>query len=116
MKIRFFAFFVLSVMALNLGASTFADTKGKSSVKVQNGQLVSLLPSSDGVITLDARRFFNDALPKVLSGNPAMLDKVLGKVNEVQTETGIDLRQFEYVAVGVSARKIAAKKYDVDPV
>ena len=113
MKHRIIAIVVLGVLVMNLGGSTFADTKAK---KASFNQLVSLLPASDGVMTFDARRFFGEALPQVLAGNQSMLGKVTTKIEEFRTKYGIDIRQFDEVAVGVTARQMAAKQYDVDPV
>lgn len=116
MKYRIFAALVLTILALNMGIMTSADTKTAGAKKAQAGQLVALLPASDGVVTLDVKRFFGDALPKLLAAKPAMLSDVIGKIDAVQSKTGIDIRQFEYIAAGVSARKTGPKNYDLDPV
>ena len=113
MKYRVFAVLVLSVFILNLGASTFADTKARS---WRASDLVTLLPASDGVVTLDVKRFFGDALPKLLSNNQPMLAKVTGEIDKFQAKSGIDIRQFDSIAAGVTARNISEKKYDIDPV
>jgi hypothetical protein len=113
MKYRIIAIVVLGVLVINFGGSTFADTKAK---KASFSQLVSLLPASDGIMTFDARRFFGEALPQVLAGNQPMLGKMTAKIEEFRTKYGIDIRQFDEVAVGVTSRQIAAKQYDVDPV
>jgi len=113
MKYRIIAALILGTMVFGLGGSTYADTKAK---KASMNQLVSLLPASDGVVTFDVKRFFSDALPQVLAGNQPLLAKVTGKVDSIRAKIGIDIRQFDEVAIGVSARHIAAKKYDVDPV
>jgi hypothetical protein len=113
MKYRIIAAVALGFLVLNLGGSTFADSKSK---KASMNQLVSLLPVSDGVMTLDAKRFFGEALVGLLSGNQPMLVKANGHIEEFRTKTGIDIRQFDEVAVGVTARQIAGKEYDVDPV
>ncbi len=113
MKYRIIAALTLGMMVLGLGGSTFADTKAK---KASMNQLVSLLPASDGVATFDVKRFFGNALPQVLSGNQTFLAKVMGEIESIRTKIGIDVRQFDEAAVGVSTRQIAAKKYDIDPV
>ena len=113
MKYRVFAAIVLGVLILNLGGSTFADTKGKKSA---SSQLVSLLPASDGVAIFDAKRFFGDALPQVLSNNQPLLAKVTAKIDELENRLGFDIREFDDVAVGVSTRYIGPKQYDIDPV
>ncbi len=113
MKYRIIAALLLGTMVLGLGGSSYADTKAK---KASMNQLVSLLPASDGVITLNVKRFFSDALPQVLAGNQPLLAKVNGQVDSIRTKIGIDIRQFDEVAIGVSAKQIAAKNYDIDPV
>ena len=109
MKYRVFAVLVLSVLVLN----TFADTRAKKS---NGSELVSLLPASDGVAILDARRFFNDALAKLLSSNQPMLAKVTGEIEKFQARSGVDIRQFDSIAIGSNFRKVAEKNYDFDPV
>ncbi|MEO6334206.1 MAG: hypothetical protein ABIO91_04410 [Pyrinomonadaceae bacterium] len=114
MKYKIFAVLVLAVLALNLVGSTFADSKVK---KAGANDLVSLLPASDGVVTIDVKRFFVDALPKVLSSNQPMLAHVTGEIEKFQQKSGIDIRQFEYLAAGATTtKKVGEKKYDLDPV
>lgn len=113
MKYRIFAVLALSVLALNLGGSTFADSKMK---KTGANELVSLLPASDGVMTFDVKRFFDEALPRLLSSNQPMLAKITGEIDKFQEKSGIDIRKFEYIAAGVNSRKVSEKKYDVEPV
>jgi hypothetical protein len=115
MKSRFFALMSVGVIVLNSFGAAFADTKAGKSNR-QNNQLVALLPASDAVMTFDAKRFMNDALPQILSGNQTMLGKIVGEVDKIKTKTGIDLRQFEQVAVGVTINKIAPKEFDFEPV
>jgi hypothetical protein len=112
MKYRMFAVFVLFVLVLNLTGSSLADSKTRKG----GGDLVSLLPASDGVITFDVKRFFDEALPKVLSNNEPMLAHVTGEIDKFQSKTGIDIRQFDSIAAGVATKKLGEKKYDVDPV
>lgn len=113
MKYRIIAVLVLSVLVLNLGGSTFADSKAK---KGYAAELVSMLPASDGVTTLDVKRFFGEALPKLLSSNQPMLGKITGEIDKFQAKSGIDIRQFDSIAAGVTSKKIAEKKYDLEPV
>jgi hypothetical protein len=89
-----------------------ADSKARKG----GAELVSLLPASDGVITFDVKRFFDEALPQLLSSNPAMVEHVTGEIDKFQSKTGINIRQFESIAAGVATKRISEKKYDVDPV
>jgi hypothetical protein len=52
----------------------------------------------------------------MLSGNQPMLDEVRQAIDEAKEKTGIDVRQFETLAAGVTAKPIAPKKYDIDSV
>ena len=116
MKNRSISLFLLAVLFLNLGVSSYADSKAKKARKSQATQLVMLLPASDGVVTLDVKRFFGVALPRLLSANQPMLNGVLAKIDEMKSKTGIDIRQFEYLAAGVTAKRISEKEYDLEPV
>jgi hypothetical protein len=116
MKNRSLALFILTVLFLNLGLTSFADSKTKTAPKSRSAKLASLLPASDGVVTIDVKRFFGVALPKLLTANQPMLTEILGKMDEMKANTGIDIRQFEYLAAGVTAKKMAAKEFDFEPV
>ena len=113
MKYRIFAVFALVVMVLNLGGSTFADSKMK---KASGMDLVRFLPASDAVVTVDVRRFLGEAMPRLLAGNPPMLAKVTGAIEKVQAKAGIDVRKFEYMAAGVTLTKTGPKNVDHDAV
>ncbi len=116
MKNRIFASFTVGLLLLNVAGAALADTKKKSAKKRVQNPLVAMLPASDGVVTLDVKRFFGDALPSILWGNQPLLGQILGKLDEVQAKTGIDLRQFESVAVGVAIKQIGPKEIDFEPV
>jgi hypothetical protein len=115
MKHNFFALTAVCLLLINAVGTTFADTKSNR-IKRQTSQLVALLPESDAVMTFDSKRFMSEALPQILSGNQTMLANILGRVDEMKAKTGIDLRQFEQVAFGVSAVKIKDNEYDFEPV
>lgn len=114
MKIKVLSFLVLSFLLLSTAVFVTADTRSKKSV--DTAAIVALLPASDGVIVMDIKRFLDSALPQLLSGNQPMLAEVTKAIEAAKTRTGIDVRQFETLAVGVSAQPLAPKKYDVDTV
>ncbi|MEO8648691.1 MAG: hypothetical protein ABI539_05955 [Acidobacteriota bacterium] len=116
MKIKIFAAFASVLLVLDLAGGALAGGKRDRKARAQTQPLVALLPASDVVATLDGRRFFGEALPRILSSNQPILSSIVAKIDEMQTKTGLDVRQFESIAVGVAARKIAAKDYDLDPV
>lgn len=104
MKKKFFA--LMFVWAFALSGVAFAQTN----------QLVGNLPASDGAMTLNVSRLVNEALPQTLSGNQKMLGDILGGIDRLKEKTGVDLRQFETVAVGVASKKSAAGELDFAPV
>jgi hypothetical protein len=62
------------------------------------------------------KRLMQDAMPQLLSGNAQMLREINTHLDEVKAQTGIDLRQFEQVAVGVNFKQAEPKKFDFEPV
>lgn len=111
MKTKIFALFIVFGFALNLVGTSFAESKNK-----QTNELVALLPASDGVMNLDAKRFFATALPQILSGNKEMLNEIYAKIDEFKINTGIDIRKFDQIAVGVTAKEISAKETNYEAV
>jgi len=116
MKTRIFSIAAIAVLLLNIVVPTFADTMTARAKKAQVSRLVSLLPASDGVVVFDSKRFLNEALPKVLSGNQPILGEIMAKMTEMENRTGIDFRKFEQVAVGVSIKQISPTNVDFEPV
>ncbi|MEJ7624649.1 MAG: hypothetical protein WKF34_11715 [Pyrinomonadaceae bacterium] len=105
-----FAVLMFSVVGFALFQSPSVSGAGKAS------RLVSLLPASDGVVVFDPKRFLNDALPKVLSANQPMLGEVTSKIDEMAAKTGIDLRKFDQVAVGISMKQVGSRGLEAEPV
>jgi hypothetical protein len=123
MKKKFFILFTALIFTLNAFGTTFADTKeakklnnATKTAPTQTTQLMSALPASDAVMTLDIKRLMTDALPKVLATKPQMVTQINAKIDEIKGKIGIDLREFEQIAAGVSYKKISATETDFDPV
>jgi hypothetical protein len=116
MKFKFLAAFFAALLLSNLAGSTLAGVSDARKNKLQTNQLVAMLPASDGVVTMNGRRFFDDALPKLLSANQKMLGDMLAQIAEMEQKTGIDLRRFEYIAAGFNTTQVAPGKYDFQPV
>ncbi len=114
MRNKIFALLAVFAFALNGIGTVFADTKTNKKVN-QTSQLAALLPASDGIITFDMQRLLNEAIPQILSGKSQTLGDVNAKIDEISQKTGLDLRQFEQVAVGVSTRQISSQKVDLEP-
>ena len=107
---------ILTLMLLVLNAVTvsLADNPPKTKVRKQVDPLVMKLPASDAVAVIDARRFFDEALPRLLASQQGLLGKINGHLTEFQTKTGIDARKFDRMAIGANIKKEAVKDFDVD--
>ncbi|HQZ98231.1 MAG TPA: hypothetical protein PLP21_18070 [Pyrinomonadaceae bacterium] len=116
MRTRFFALSAIAVLLVNVVSFAAVDARTARLKKAEVTRLVNLLPASDGVVVFDSKRFVNDALPKILSANQPMLTEVMAKITEMETTTGIDLRKFDQVTVGVAIKTVSAKEYDYEPV
>jgi hypothetical protein len=115
MKKKIFALMAICAVMLSVVNVGFADTKRKKKTNNMN-QLLALLPASDGALTIDAKRFFGDALPQILAGNQPMLAGILAKLDEMKAKTGIDVKQFQQIAIGVNAIKGTGNEYNFEPV
>jgi hypothetical protein len=112
MKFRFLAIFAVIVFSFSVSAIAQKVTPAApKSIK-----LAKMLPESDVVVTVDVKRLFAEALPQMLLGNPSMLSEINGHADEIRARTGIDLRQFDQVAIGATIKKISEKEVDVVPV
>ncbi|MEZ5308500.1 MAG: hypothetical protein R2684_15255 [Pyrinomonadaceae bacterium] len=94
MRLRFAAFLIFSALvmpfaSLPAGASTSTDLAAK-------------LPASDGVIVVDPNRLMNEALPQILSENPTLLAKINTEISKLSSKTGLDLKKFNSVAIGLN--------------
>jgi hypothetical protein len=116
MKNKFFAFLTSGVLLLNLAGSSIAGPRTKTRKAKPANELVALLPASDAVVAFDAKRFMNDALPKLLAANQPVLEGIMAKLDEVQQKAGIDIRQFDHLAAGFAFKPVTEKEVDFDPV
>lgn len=104
------------LFALSLvSAFLFVSIMVPAAAEGRTDGLAAMLPDSDGVIVVDARRLFDEALPQILSANQPMLLKVNGEVDKIRSKTGLDLRKFERVAVGVKTKKVTDDTMDFQP-
>lgn len=101
---------LLAFVASGIGFIVSADTNKQAS------QLTVLLPESDGVVVFNSEKFLSQALPQILSANQPILSKVNSKIDELKGKTGLDLRQFTEVAVGIKSSKNAQNKIELEPV
>lgn len=103
MKLRLLAVATLLCLMANLVlAAQGPRTKSRNVVaKARGARLVPMLPATDGIVTLDAKRLGTDGLPRLLAANPGLLAKVTQNLDNIRNKTGIDLRKFDEVAMGL---------------
>jgi hypothetical protein len=116
MRSRFLALAAIAVLLVNVSGLAAVDTRTANAKRARAMRLVGLLPASDGVAVFDSKRFFNYAFPNILSSKQPMLSEVMAKVNEMESKTGVDLRKFEQVAIGVRAKQVSPTEMDFEPV
>ena len=63
--------------------------------------LASALPASDTVALVKVKRVLDEAMPKLLSSNPAKLAEINAQIDNFKARTGIDPRAFDELAMGV---------------
>lgn len=61
---------------------------------------LAALPAADGVMFVDMNRVLNEAMPRLLAGNPARLAQANADLDNFKQRTGIDPRSIERLAVG----------------
>jgi hypothetical protein len=109
--------FLSSIFLLSaLLTPTIVSASSSNAKRAKANQMVAMLPASDVVATVDVKRFFDDAMPKILSANQPMLAEWIGKVDSIREKTGIDIRQFEFLTIGVNVKLVSEKNYEIEPV
>jgi len=111
MKVRMMFAAVLSALALS--ASAAAQTPEPAAV---SPSLVDLLPASSAVVSIDVQKGLNDALPKLLVGNPQLKAEVDQGLAAFGTKIGADARNFSDVVVGVGIMDVPGATPKILPV
>lgn len=111
MKSKIFVFLILAAFVFSAIAFVFS---AKTSAKT-TAELAALLPASEIVITFDAQKTFNTALPQILSANQEMLGKINEQIDGIKNKIGIDARQFEQIAVGAKMTQTSATMTELEP-
>jgi len=113
MKNKIFSVLVVLTFVLNLGGMVAAQKVGG---ETSGYQLAKLLPESDAIVLLDSNKLIKETLPQVLSANQPMLTKIIGKIDNLKLETGLDLRDFKDVVIGLKNKIGSNSEIDFDPV
>jgi hypothetical protein len=106
---------LLAAVVLVFTGSVFAQKAAPSETQ-KAVKLAGMLPASDGVMTLDSKRLFGEALPQMLVANPGLLTEINGHAENLKQRTGIDIREFDRVAVGTTIKETKPGVAALDPV
>jgi len=113
MRYKIFALVAAFAFVLNGVGASFAQTKAAA---FQTKDLAALLPVSDGVISLDVRKLLSESVPQILAGKPQTLGDINAKIDELRDKTGLDVKQFEQIVIGVAMKEITTREVDLEPV
>ncbi len=91
-------------IALACGAliSGAAFAQGNSSRARTASSLLSSLPPSDAVALINVHRVLDEALPKLMAESPAKVAEINEELAKFKTQTGLDPRSFQQIALGMS--------------
>jgi len=79
-----------------------AQRSRTTSTASQAPTILSSLPPSDAVALINVNRVLDEALPRLLAENPAKLAEVTAELAKFKTQTGLDPRSFDQIALGLS--------------
>lgn len=82
--------------------SGIAFAQGSSSRANVAPNLLSSLPPSDAVALINVNRVFDEVLPKLMAESPAKVAEVNDELTQFKTQTGLDPRSFQQIALGMS--------------
>jgi len=88
------------LMVLAAGSQIQAQTRSRNTAPPVP-TLLSSLPESDAVAQVKMKQILNEAMPRILANNPAKLSEVNASIERFKERTGLDLRMFHQVAIGV---------------
>ena len=63
--------------------------------------LMASLPESDAVAHVKVKQLLNEAMPRILAGNPAKIAEVNASIDRFKERTGLDPRMFNDIALGI---------------
>jgi hypothetical protein len=93
---------LMLITGLSLTTNVFAQGSRTASIPKQAPTLLSALPPSDAVAVINVKRVLDEALPKLMAENPAKLADVTNELAKFKTQTGLDPRSFDQIALGLS--------------
>jgi len=89
------------VVALFSQLGVQAQTRTRNTAPPAPPTLMASLPESDAVAQVKVKQLLNEAMPRILAGNPAKLSEVNASIDRFKERTGLDPRMFQQVALGI---------------
>ena len=100
MKRKLINLAVLVALTGSLQLASEAQTRSRN-VAPPAPALMASLPESDAVAQVKMKQLLNEAMPRILAGNPAKLSEANASIESFKNRTGLDPRMFQQVALGV---------------
>jgi len=110
---KFRNIFAAALAAVSLAAITSAQTMEPATAKQT---LVDLLPASSAVATINVQKGLNDALPKLLVGNPQLKAEIDKGSAILTSKAGSDVLKFDYLVVGIGTENVSNGQPKILPV
>jgi len=98
-KNRLLKSFAVAGMFASISVVAFAQAS-RSTTSQPASTLLASLPPSDAVAFVKVRRVLDEAMPKLLAENPSQVAELNSELAQFKTQTGLDPRSFEEVALG----------------
>ena len=92
------AFFLVALFS---GFGSGAPARTSTTAPAPPAAALSYLPASDAITLIDVRRLLDETMPSILAGDKAKLATANAEIDKLKTRTGIDLRSFDRVVLGV---------------
>jgi hypothetical protein len=92
------AFFLVALFS---GFGSGAQKRTTATAPAPPADALSYLPASDAIALIDVRRLLNETMTSILAGDKAKLATANAEIDKFKTRTGIDLRSFDRLVLGV---------------
>ena len=91
---------ILVALTGSLQLVSQAQTRTRN-VTAPSPGLMASLPESDAVAQVKMKQLLNEAMPRILAGNPTKHSEVNASIENFKTRTGLDPRMFQQIAFGI---------------
>lgn len=92
---------VLAVISSIMLIEGEAQTRDRRNSAPAASSLMASLPESDAVAQVKVKQLLNEAMPRILAGNPAKLSEANASIERFKERTGLDPRMFQQIALGI---------------